>query len=159
MSPLIVVGVLALGAWALKGSKPAQARTTADALIDPSEVMAPNAPAVRSIILQTMQGNSLQAYENAAVFATTAGMPKTAANIRAWKSMVQAGGNAVAGDEVGAVRLRVREQLPDWLKFQATQGKLAGDPHFIRATAETMKRFGYRHAAEIHLKTAAALER
>lgn len=156
MNPLYLLGALAV-AWAFKPKNAPKPRTTADALIDPGEVMAPQAPLVRSIILQTMQTNSLAAYENTAVLAQTSNMPKTAANIRAYRDMLKSGGHAVAGDEIGAEpRLSAREkrQIPDWLRFQATQSKLSGDPRFIAATAETMRRYGYRRAAEIHLKAA-----
>lgn len=156
VSPLLIVGGLIAAVLALKSDKPSSSgRSTADALIDPSELMHPNAAAVRAIILQTMAAGVPAAYENAAIFAETAGMPKTAGHIRTWRGMMQ-GGGTVAGDEVGASARGA--QVPDWLKFAATQSKISGDPRYIRATAQAMKRFGYRRAAEIHLQTADALE-
>jgi hypothetical protein len=56
-------------------------------------------------------------------------------------------------DEVGASGKPKR--LPDWLRFSATQSKLAGDPRFIRATAQVMQRMGYAAHAKIHLQALA----
>lgn len=54
-------------------------------------------------------------------------------------------------DEVGAARSK---ELPEWLRFSATQSKLAGDPKLIRATALLMRRMGYVRHSEIHLQLA-----
>lgn len=60
-------------------------------------------------------------------------------------------------DEVGASSRRSSgvRRLPDWLRFQATQSKLVGDPRHIEATALLMRRMGYVEHAEIHLRLAA----
>lgn len=60
-------------------------------------------------------------------------------------------------DEVGAARRRRgvvkrKRPLPDWLKFAATQSKLAGDPQLIKATAVLLGRMGYVEHAKIHLQ-------
>lgn len=64
-------------------------------------------------------------------------------------------------DEVGAKRRRGAlhrragsKRLPDWLRFAATQSKLAGDPQLIKATAVLLGRMGYAEHAKIHLKEA-----
>ena len=153
MPPILILGVLALGALAFR--KKAQPKSTVDAMIDPSELYNPNAANARFQITNAVATNNPTLIRATAdVIDTGLKMPKTAANLRAWATM--AGGGAVAG-EIGAAFARQRPgdkrpiEVPDWLKFQATQSRLSGDPAHIRATAETMKRFGYRHAAEIHL--------
>jgi hypothetical protein len=62
-------------------------------------------------------------------------------------------------DEIGARRRRGavkrsagKRPLPDWLKFAATQSKLAGDPKLIKATAVLLGRMGYAEHAKIHLQ-------
>jgi hypothetical protein len=143
MAPIFVLGVLALGAFAFR--KKSAPKSTVDAMIDPSELYSPNAANARFQIASAVASNNpVLIRATAAVIEDGLKMPKTGANLRAWATMVP--GGAVAG-EIGAAPAAI----PDWLKFQATQSKLTGDPAHIRATAETMKRFGYRRAAEIHL--------
>jgi hypothetical protein len=69
------------------------------------------------------------------------------------------GGDDEGGDEdeVGAAARPRRlssgaKRLPDWLRFNATQAVLVGDPSLIRATAHLMRRMGYVKHAEIHLR-------
>lgn len=56
------------------------------------------------------------------------------------------------GEEVGASSRRRARPLPEWLKFNATQARLVGDPRLIRATAQLMRGMGYPRHAEIHLQ-------
>lgn len=151
---MFLLGAVAVGAWLLR-KKPV-AKTTDGAILDASELYSPNAANARFQIQNAVSSNNPALIrQTAEVIGTSLKMPKTADNLRAWATMVE--GGAVAG-EVGAAFVRQRPGsdrrpivIPDWLKFQATQSKLSGDPAHIRATAETMKRFGYRHAAKIHL--------
>lgn len=170
LSPLLLVaGVAAFGAFLFKKApNDPGPKSTVDALIDPAEKSHPNAENARFQIAQAMATNSIsQMTATAEAVEHGLKMPRSAANLRAWRDMARAGGNAVAGDlpglfQVGAAPKRSQRrgpEVPEWLKFQATQSKLAGDPSFIRATAETMRRMGYRGAAEIHLRTADELER
>ena len=156
MPPILILGAIALGALVLRKKKPAAAASTPDAMIDPSEAYSPNAANARFQIANAIASNNPATIRATAdVISTGLKMPKTGAILRAWASMVP--GGSVAG-EVGAAFARQRPGsdgrpivIPDWLKFQATQSMLSGDPGHIRATAETMKRFGYRNAAKIHL--------
>jgi hypothetical protein len=156
MPPLLILGAIALGALVLRKKNPAAAKSTVDAMIDPTELYSPNVALVRWQMSQAIATNDPTLIRSAAdVISTALKMPKTGANLRTWADMVP--GGKVSG-EIGAAFARERPGsdrkpivIPDWLRFQATQSLLAGDPAHIRATAETMKRFGYRRAAQIHL--------
>lgn len=162
MSPILFFGAaVAAGAWLLKSAKPAEAKSTVDALIDPGEKMHPNALAAREAITVAMSKNSMSLFEGTALAVEAMKMPKTAANVRGWATMVKQGGNYVAG-EIGAARTRsvpnvalrsTGSPLPEWLRAQATTAQLTGDPNFIEATARVMGRLGYREHAKIYLKT------
>lgn len=175
VSPILILG-LAVGAglaWAKsKGSGPV-APTTDLALIDPSEKTHPNAETARLAIVNSMTVNSVTLYEmTAKAIETQLKMPKTAGHLRTWSKTAQQGGHTIAGDDdvaqlqasagsspvlaslvVGAKRGGKAARLPDWLRFQATQSRLAGDPRFIDATAKVMRRMGYRQEAEIFLRS------
>lgn len=163
MTSVLLLGALAVGAYMLKQSaKPEQAKSTVDALIDPGEKMHPNAQAARDAIAVSMSRNSMSLFESTALAVEAMRMPKTAANVRGWASMVRQGGNYVAG-EVGAmarplskvrdIRATGSNPLPEWLRGQATIAHLSGDPALIEATAETMGRLGYRKHSRIFLRT------
>lgn len=160
VSPLLLLA--GAGALAMflkgKGSGSGGAATTTDqAVLDANERYHPAAEAALVYVRTAMASNDRTVIENAAKAIESYGMPRTAANLRAWGTMIQGGhGGSVAGDdEIGAVRRRAlprpRASVPDWLKFQATIAKLGGDPNQIRATATAMRRLGYSRAADIHL--------
>jgi hypothetical protein len=77
-----------------------------------------------------------------------------------WSSSDDAGDDD-EDDEIGAsvARRRPGKVMPVWLKFNATQSLLAGDPKLIQATATVMRRMGYHEHAAIHLRALAALPR
>lgn len=162
MTSVVLLGALAVGAYLLKSAAaPSKPRSTVDTMIDPSERHSPNADNARFQITNAIaSGNADLIAQTANVIDTGLRMPKTAANLRAWGEMVRSGGGTrVAGyleDEVGARRrakvAKNASPLPDWLRFQATQSKLAGNPEHIRATAKAMRMSGYSRAADIHLQ-------
>lgn len=164
VSPFLLLagaGALAMLLKGGKGSSSGAATTTDQAVLDANERYHPAAEAALVYVRTAMASNDRQVIENAARAIESYGMPKTAANLRAWGTMIQGGhGGTVAGDdddgEVGASRRRrvlprPRASVPDWLRFQATIAKLGGDPNQIRATATAMRRLGYSRAADIHL--------
>lgn len=176
VSPILILG-LAVGAglaWAKGKSSGPVAPTTDLALIDPSEKTHPNAETARLAIVNAMTVNSVTLYEmTAKAIETQLKMPKTAGHLRTWSKTAQQGGHAIAGEDdvaqlqassssspvlaslvAGSSRRGGKaSRLPDWLRFHATQSKLAGDPRFIVATAQVMRRMGYRQEAEIHLRS------
>ncbi|HET9930201.1 MAG TPA: hypothetical protein VFQ35_05930 [Polyangiaceae bacterium] len=154
MGPIFFIGALAIGALLLRPTK-TKVKTLDEGLIDGSEAQqlanTERLAAARFQIQSLIAKNSISfARQSADYIEKTLGMPRTANNVRAYATMLDenraAGGTAVAG-EIGW-----EPAPPDWLKFHATQSKLGGDPAQIRATAETMRRYGYRRAARIHLR-------
>lgn len=152
MPPILLLGVALGAAFLLKKPAP-RAKSTPEAMVDSSEASSPNAANALFQVTNAIASNDPALIRKTAdAIETGLKMPKTAGNLRAWATMVQGSSSSVSGeDETGASGRRT-EPLPEWLRFHATVSKLSGDPSHIRATAETLKRFGYRKAAEIHLQ-------
>lgn len=144
MNPLLLLGALLGAVIFLPRSR--SGATTSSAIVDASERNHANAAAARFQIDHAIRTNSISTIAATATAIETMGMPRTAENLRAWGEMARQGGHAVAGQLGG------KRQLPDWLRFQLTASRLSGDPKHIRATAKTLKAYGYRDVAEIHLR-------